>query len=88
MDLDKKKVIKDNLIAVIGVHEAEGIWKRAKDILREIEARYPNLSKGQRLHAEYIFPAAAIQLAIKEIKGDLEIFSCGLYAESRRCSYI
>ena len=73
MDLDKKKVIKDNLIAVIGVHEAEGIWKRAKDILREIEARYPNLSKGQRFHAEYIFPAAAIQLAIKEIKGDLEL---------------
>ena len=39
MDLDKKTGIKENLIAEVGVKEAETIWNRAKSILKEIEAR-------------------------------------------------
>lgn len=70
MDLDQKIRIKENLIAEVGAGEAETIWNRAKEILQEIEARYPDLPKGQRMHAGFIFPAAAIQLAVKEIKGD------------------
>lgn len=70
MDLDQKIRIKENLIAEVGAREAETIWNRAKEILQEIEARYPDLPKGQRMHAGFIFPAAAIQLAVKEIKGD------------------
>lgn len=70
MDLDQKIRIKENLIAEVGAWEAETIWNRAKEILQEIEARYPDLPKGQRMHAGFFFPAAAIQLAVKEIKGD------------------
>lgn len=73
LDLDKKQGIKENLIAEVGVVEAEKIWNRAKEILKEIEDKYPDLSKGQQMHASFIFPAAAVQLAIKEIKGDAEI---------------
>ena len=32
MDLDKKTGIKENLIAEVGVQEAETIWNRAKSI--------------------------------------------------------
>ncbi len=73
MDLDKKIGIKENLIAEVGAQEAEEIWNRAKMILQEIEARYSNLPKGMRLHAGYIFPSAAVQLAIKDIKGDPDL---------------
>ncbi len=73
MDLDKKIAIKEGLIGQVGREEAEKIWLRAKDILRKIEERYPDVSKGEMMHADYIFPSAAIQLAIKEIKGDSEI---------------
>ena len=52
---------------------AEKIWNRAKVILKEIEGRYPDLPKGQRMHAGFIFPAAAVQIAIKEIRGDQEL---------------
>lgn len=70
MDLDRKIRIKENLIAEIGNQEAEAVWNRAKEILKDIEARYPDLPKGQRMHAGFIFPAAAIQLAVMEIRGD------------------
>ena len=71
MDLDRK--IKENLIAEVGAQEAETIWNRAKAILKEVEERYPDLPKGQRMHAGFIFPAAAIQLAVREIKGNPEL---------------
>ncbi len=73
MDLDKKIAIKERLIAKVGKEDAEKIWIRAKENLRKIEERYPDISKGERMHTDFIFPSAAIQLAIKEIKGDPEI---------------
>lgn len=73
MDLDKKIGIKEGLIARVGKEEAEKIWLRAKENLRKIEERYPDISKGERMHAEFIFPSAAIQLAIREIRGDSEL---------------
>ena len=73
MDLDKKTGIKENLIAEVGAQEAETIWNRAKEILQEIEARYRDLPKGQRAHTGFIFPAAAVQLAVREIKGDADL---------------
>lgn len=73
MDLDKKIAIKENLIAQVGSKEAERIWILAKENLKKIEERYPDISKGEMMHAEFIFPSAAIQLAVKEIKGDSEI---------------
>lgn len=73
MDLDKKIALKERLIEEIGKEETETIWLRAKEILSQIEERYPNLSKGEQLHVGMIFPSAAIQLAIKEIKGDTEL---------------
>lgn len=73
MDLDKKIEIKENLIAEVGEQEGEMIWDRAKIILKEIEARYPNLPKGQQMHTGYIFPSAAVQLAVREIKGNQDL---------------
>ena len=73
MDLDKKNGIKENLIAEVGRQEGERIWSRAKEILKDIEARYPDLPKGQQMHAGYIFPSAAVQLAVREIKGDPDL---------------
>ena len=73
LDLDKKQGIKENLIAEIGAEETERIWNRAEEILKDIEVKYPDLPKGQQMHAAFIFPAAAVQLAVKEIKGDAEI---------------
>lgn len=73
MDLDKKKGIKENLIREAGPAEAEKIWDRAKAILKDIENRYPNIPKAQKMHVSYIFPSAAIQLAVKEITGDPEL---------------
>ena len=69
MDLDRKAGIKENLVAEVGRQEAEAIWKRAKEIHKDIEDRYANLPKGQRMHAGFFFPAAAVQLAIREMKG-------------------
>ncbi|MCR5473565.1 MAG: L-2-amino-thiazoline-4-carboxylic acid hydrolase, partial [Lachnospiraceae bacterium] len=68
MDLDKKIAIKERLIAQVGREDAEKIWARAKENLRKIETRYPDISKAERMHAEVIFPSAAIQMAVKEIK--------------------
>ena len=73
MDLDKKIAVKERLMAEIGKEEAEMIWLRAKEILREIEERHPDISKGEQMHVGFIFPCAAIQLAIKEIKGDAKL---------------
>ena len=72
-DLDKKTAIKERLIAKVGKEEAEKIWIRAKENLRKIEERYSDISKGERMHTDFIFPSAAIQLAIKEIENDPQI---------------
>ena len=61
---------KKNLAAEVGADEAEMIWARAKEVLRDIEAKYSDLPRAQRMHAAFIFPAAAVQLAVREIKGD------------------
>ncbi len=73
MDLDKKIDIKEGLIAITGKDEAEKIWLRAKEILKQIEEKYAGISKKEQMHTGFIFPCAAIQLAIKEIKGDTEL---------------
>ena len=39
MDLDKKIDIKEGLIAITGKDEAEKIWQRAKEILKQIEEK-------------------------------------------------
>ena len=88
MDLDKKIAIKENLIAEVGEAEAEKIWIRAKALLKDIEARYAGLPKGQRMHSGFIFPSAAIQLAIREIRGDAnlgyKVISKYSWAKSRK----
>ena len=49
----------------MGEQEAEMIWDRAKSILKEIEARYPDLPKGQRMHTGYIFPFIRRRMIVK-----------------------
>lgn len=53
MNLDEKIAIKEGLMAEIGKEEAEKIWLRAKEILREIEERYPDISKGEQMHVGF-----------------------------------
>ena len=73
MDLDSKIGIKEGLVAEVGKEEAEKIWSRAKEILVQIEEKYPDLPKGMQMHTGFIFPSAAIQLAIREMKGDSKL---------------
>lgn len=73
MDLDSKIGIKEGLVAEVGKEEAEKIWSRAKEILVQIEEKYPDLPKGMQMHIGFIFPSAAIQLAIREMKGDSKL---------------
>ena len=73
MDLDKKTGIKRALRETAGANTAEEIWNRAKEILMDIEAKYKDLPEGMRMHASFIFPAAAVQLAAKEITGDEKV---------------
>ena len=53
---DKKIALKERLIEEIGKEETETIWLRAKEILREIEERHPDISKGEQMHVGFIFP--------------------------------
>ena len=68
MNLDKKKAFKELLIHEIGASEAETIWSDAKMRLADIESRYPDIPEGQKAHTDFIFPSAAMYLAIKEAK--------------------
>ena len=50
MDLDKKIDIKEGLIAITGKDEAEKIWLRAKEKLKQIEEKYAGISKKEQMH--------------------------------------
>ena len=46
---------------------SDEMWRKAEARLEAIMAKYPALPKGVRMHTDnYIFPAAAIYLALKE----------------------
>lgn len=68
MDLEKKKDFKKLLTLEVGKQEADRIWDDAKKRLSDIEHEHPDIPAGVKMHTDFIFPSAAIYLAIKEAR--------------------
>ncbi len=59
--------------------ESDALGEKAERKLEEIMKLYPDIPKGERMHTDYyIFPAAAIYLAVKEKKGEyrMDVTAC------------
>lgn len=69
--MKSKKSFKQKMDEVLPKEDSDRAWKDAEKRLTKICEEYPNLPKGVRAHTDtYIFPAAAIYLAIKEVAPD------------------
>ena len=67
-----KKVFKDEIAARLSPAESEKIWRDAHERLYRMYDEHQDLSKGVAMHTDgFIFPAAAIYLAIKETDPDM-----------------
>jgi len=65
--LAKKQAFKNEIESAFGAEKCESIWLNAESLFDEILVRFSDLAKGERMHTDnFIFPAAAIYLAIKE----------------------
>ena len=71
--MNKKGIIREELKRQ--TPQGEMLWKKATDRLREIRRRYAPLPKGVQMHADKIFPAAAIYLTVKEEIGQEKAFA-------------
>ena len=70
--LKGKKVFKDEIAARLSPSESERIWRDAHDRLYRMYAGHQDLPKGVAMHTDsFIFPAAAIYLAMKEADPDM-----------------
>ena len=70
--LKEKEMFLEELKSRMDPGEAEKIWKNAHKRLYRAYAEHGDLPKGVRMHTDsFIFPAAAIYLAIKEKDADL-----------------
>ena len=66
--LKSKEHIRDTIRKYFSLETAENIWNRTEDILTEILEKYKDIPEGHRFHAEnFIFPAAAAGIALKEV---------------------
>lgn len=66
-----KQSFKKEMDKELSREDSDKAWKDAHSRLAKMFAAYPNLSKGVRAHTDsFIFPAAAIYLAIKEVAPD------------------
>ncbi|PWT27326.1 L-2-amino-thiazoline-4-carboxylic acid hydrolase [Butyrivibrio fibrisolvens] len=67
-----KKVFKDEIATRLSTSESEKIWRDAHERLYRMYDEHQNLSKGVAMHTDgFIFPAAAIYLAMKETDPDM-----------------
>ena len=67
-----KKAFKDEITARLSFAECEKIWHDAHKRLYRMYADHQDLPKGIAIHTDgFIFPAAAIYLAMKEIDPDI-----------------
>ena len=74
--LKRKTFIKAEMDKSLSQKQSEALWLASADRLTEILARYRTLPKGLRVHTyNYIFPAAAIYLTIKEAAGQEKAFA-------------
>ena len=66
--LKGKKVFKDEIAIKLSPAESEKIWRDAHKKLYRMYDEHQDLSKGVAMHTDgFIFPAAAIYLATKEV---------------------
>ena len=65
--MKSKRFIKAEMDTRMLKAESDALWKKAEHRLGEIMAQYAEISKGEHSHTDnYIFPAAAIYLTLKE----------------------
>ncbi len=64
--LSKKKVYKNEMDKELPKDQSDRIWKQAAIRLDAILKKYDLLPKGVQMHAERIFPSAAVYLSLKE----------------------
>ena len=74
--LKKKANIKVEMDRQLPEEQSDALWQSAEKKLEEILDHYSTLPKGMHVHTDnYIFPAAAVYLAIKEELGREAAFS-------------
>ncbi len=67
-----KAVFRDEIAERLSQKECENIWRDAHKRLYKMYADHPDLPKGVAMHTDsFIFPAAAIYLAMKEVDKDM-----------------
>ncbi len=67
-----KKTFKDEITARLSLTECEQIWRDAHKRLYRMYADHQGLPKGVAMHTDgFIFPSAAIYLAMKEVDPDM-----------------
>jgi hypothetical protein len=67
-----KKAFKDEITERLSQAECENIWRDAHKRLYKMYAEHLDLPKGVAMHTDsFIFPAAAIYLAMKEVDKDM-----------------
>lgn len=70
--MKSKKVFRDEITARLSSTECKKIWHNAHRRLYRMYADHQNLSKGVAMHTDgFIFPAASIYLAMKEVDPDM-----------------
>ncbi len=70
--MKRKKAFKNEIVTRLSLPEFEMIWRDAHKRLYRMYADHQDLSKGVAMHTDgFIFPAAAIYLAMKEVDPDM-----------------
>ncbi len=70
--LSKKQFFKDGMAEKMTAEEIERVWNDAVGRLDQMYDTHPDLPKGVRMHTDnYIFPTAAVYLALKQEKPDV-----------------
>ena len=65
--MHKKQFIKDELDRQLPRRQSDELWARAQEKLEEILKRYADIPTGEHMHTDqYIFPAAALYLTVKD----------------------
>ena len=62
----KMKIIKKTAADIIGDSETEIIWDSAREKLRKILSRYPNIPPKEQVHTNLIFPHIAVYKSLLE----------------------
>ena len=84
--MQKKRVFREELDKL--TPRSAELWTQASARLEAIQNRYGKLPKGVQVHADKIFPAAAVYLTVKEALGEEAAYSVLENASVRICAGI